>query len=151
MKIRYEEVQKLDKRLSALLLALILIIAVLNFVNFGFNRPNLMSVSVGLVEVFLIFILLSFLKLKIIVTDEFLEFGFGIFKKKILRKNIISCKSVEIRFGQYFGIGIRLGLNNTILYNTRFGRAVRIKVKGQQRDFVVTTDNPKKLCSTLKH
>ncbi len=150
MAIKYREELKFNIGLSALLLFPIIIIAALIIMDFGLVLSDTTSFFVA-IELFLILIFWNFRKLKIRVTDESLEFGFGIFKKRFLRKDIISCKPVEIRFGHsYFGIGIRFGWNNTILYNTRFGKAVRIKIRGHQRDFVVTTDSPQKLCSILR-
>lgn len=147
--MKYEEELTFDLRLNALFLLLIVIIGILIFANFGLSLTDTTAFFVA-IELFLIIIFWNFRKLRIIVTDEFLEFGFGIFSKRFKRKEIISCKPFEVRFGDYFGIGIRWGFNNTVLYNTRFGKAVRIKVKGHQRDFVVTTDYPKKFCNVLR-
>jgi hypothetical protein len=150
MGIKYKEELSFNIGLSALLLFPIIIIAALIIMDFGLVLSDTTSFFVA-IELFLIIVFWNFRKLRIIITDEFLEFGFGIFNKRFNRKEIISCKPVEIRFGHsYFGIGIRFGWNNTILYNTRFGKAVRIKVRGHQRDFVVTSDNPKKLCNVLR-
>lgn len=150
MKTKYEEELNFHWFLSAVLLLEIIIIAILIFMNFGFKLNGFTSFFVA-IELFLLIIFWNFRKLKILVTDEILEFGFGIFNKRFPRKDIISCKPVEIRFGHsYYGIGIRFGWNNTILYNTRFGKAVRIKVRNHERDFVVTTNNPKKLCNALR-
>jgi hypothetical protein len=147
MTIRYEEEQTFHWALLSLLLALI-------FIGFVMNaevaKPGNVTLAINLVEIFLIFMLLNFLRLKIVVTDKALEFGFGVFRKTIQRSKIVSCRPFDVRFGQYFGIGIRLGLNNTILFNTRFGKAVRIKIRGHGRDYVVTTDHPEKLCRALK-
>lgn len=150
MKTEYKEELSLHPLLSGLLLALILIIAFLIFINFGLTLSDTTSFLTA-VELFLVVIWWNFRNLNILVTDKYLEFGFGIFSKRFLRKDIVSCKPFDIRFGQYFGIGIRFGLlNNTILYNTRFGKAVRIKIRNHKRDFVITSDNPRKLCSALK-
>ncbi|MFQ6119789.1 MAG: hypothetical protein ACE5KE_07870 [Methanosarcinales archaeon] len=98
-------------------------------------------------EIFLIFIFLNFNKLVIRVHDVFLEFGFGIFKKKFRLMDIISCEPVELKFSNYLGIGIRFGLDGTIAYNTRFGKGIKIRVKNKKRGYVLTTDNPYRVWS----
>lgn len=145
--IKYREEQTFHPALFGLLLLLIVIIGVLDY---QLSKPALADYTIVIVELFLIFILANFYKLRINITDASLEFGFGIFKKKILRKNIVSCKPFDIKFGQYFGLGIRLGWNRTILYNTRFGKAVRIKVRGKKMDYAITSNNPKRFCTALK-
>ncbi|MDP2960305.1 MAG: hypothetical protein Q8N71_02670, partial [candidate division Zixibacteria bacterium] len=97
-----------------------------------------------------LFIYINFRRLEIKVQGRFLEFGFGIFRKKIPLADIISCEESSVSFGKYWGIGIRLGSDGTICYNTRFGKGVRIKIKDKRRDYVLTSDNPQALCQALK-
>lgn len=104
-------------------------------------------ILVGLV---LIFMFANFRRLEIKIQGRFLEFGFGIFKKKILLSDIVSCEESEVSFAKYWGIGIRLGMDGTICYNTRFGKGVRIKIKDKRKDYVLTSDNPQALCQALK-
>jgi len=148
--IKYKESVKFDARFYGILVLLTVIIISLDFYLYSIYPPDLVTLIADSTVIFLVFMLVNFRKLDIIITDRHLEFGFGIFKKRILINRIVSCKPFDVRFGQYFGIGIRYGLNNTILYNTRFGKAVRIKVKGSKRDYVVTSNNPKKLCNALR-
>jgi len=150
MKMIYEEKQNFHVVFLGFLLLLIVIIGTMDFTIYTIYPADWATVVADGTVIFLIFIFVNFRKLEIKITDDFLEFGFGIFRKKIPRKKIISCKTFEVRFGQYFGIGIRYGLNRTILYNTRFGKAVRIKLRGQKRDYVITTNNQKKFCNALK-
>jgi len=151
VKTRYEETQRFHPLLSGLLFAMLIIIPILAILDANAADSTQLMQFVSLPEIFLIFIWVNFLEMKIIVTDEFAQFGFGLFRKKIPLKKIVSCKPFEVRFGQYFGIGIRFNWwNRTILFNTRFGKAVRIKVRGSRRDYVVTTDNQKKLCQVLR-
>jgi hypothetical protein len=72
-----------------------------------------------------------------------------LFRRSFKLKDIISCKPVKISFGDYLGMGIRLGWDGSIAFNTRFGNAVRIKIK-KHRDYVLTCNNPRKLCRVLK-
>lgn len=104
-------------------------------------------ILIGLV---LIFMYANFRNLDIKVQGRFLLFGFGIFKKKIPLSDIISCEESQVSFSRYWGIGIRLGMDGTICYNTRFGKGVRIKIKDKRKDYVLTSDNPQALCQALK-
>ncbi len=96
----------------------------------------------------LIFMYVNFRSLEIRVQGRFLEFGFGIFKKRFLLADIISCEKTEITFIKYSGIGIRRGLDGTICYNTRFGKGVRIKTKGKV--YALTSNNPLALCEAIR-
>jgi hypothetical protein len=103
-----------------------------------------------LLVILFFFIFINFRILEIKVQGRFLEFRFGIIKKKILLSDIISCEESTITLWKYGGIGIRLGMDGTVCYNTRFGKGVRIKVKNKKRDYVLTSDNPQALCQALK-
>jgi hypothetical protein len=103
-----------------------------------------------LIGLFLVFMFVNFRNLKIRVQGRFLEFGFGIFRKKIPLSDIVSCEESQVSFGRYWGIGIRLGTDGTICYNTRFGKGVRIKTKEKRKDYVLTSNNPQGLCQAMK-
>lgn len=103
-----------------------------------------------LIGLFLIFMYVNFRSLEIKVQGGFLEFGFGIFKKRFLLTDIISCEETKITFGEFLGIGIRRGLDGTICYNMRFGKGVRIKIRDKKKDYVLTSNNPQALCQAIK-
>lgn len=104
-----------------------------------------------LVGVSFIFIYINFRSLEIKVQGRTLEFGFGIFRKKILLTDVVSCEECSISLWKYGGIGIRVNLlDGSVCYNTRFGKGVRIKIKNKKRDYVLTSDNPQALCQALR-
>lgn len=92
---------------------------------------------------------INFWNLTIEITEQELKFGFGLIRKKFLRKDILSCEPFNIRFGDYFGYGIRYGRNNTVAWNVRGGKGVRLKIKNQKRDYVLSTDHVEEFCSFL--
>src|SRR3990170_3910056 len=96
------------------------------------------------------FMFVNFRSLEIKVQGRFLEFGFGIFRKKIPLSDIVSCEESQVSFGRYWGIGIRVGTDGTICYNSRFGKGVRIKIKDKRKDYVLTSDNPQALCQAIR-
>ncbi|HVP37141.1 MAG TPA: hypothetical protein VMT04_09125, partial [Terriglobales bacterium] len=114
------------------------------------NTPFWVTPFLILVGLALIFMYANFRRLEIKIQGRFLEFGFGIFKKKIPLSNIVSCEESQVSFGRYWGIGIRLGMDGTICYNSRFGNGVRIKIKDKSKDYVLTSNNPQALCHALK-
>ncbi len=103
-----------------------------------------------LIGLALVFMFANFRSLEIKVQGRFLEFGFGIFRKKIPLSDIVSCEETQVSFVRCSGIGIRLGMDGTICYNSRFGKGVRIKIRNKRRDYVLTSDNPQALCRALK-
>ena len=53
--------------------------------------------------------------------EEFLDFGFGLIRNRIMLKDIHSCKRARARFMDYFGFGIRFGVDGTVAYNAKKG------------------------------
>lgn len=111
-----------------------------------FWTPILLVVMEGV----FIFVFLNFYKLSIKVGNEFLEFGFGLIKKRFRKEDVISCEPYQLKFGNYLGMGIRFGRDGTIAYNTRFGKGVKTQVRGKKRAYVLTTNNPEALCGALR-
>ena len=114
------------------------------------NTPFWVTPFLILIGLVLIFMFVNFRGLEIKVQGRFLEFGFGIFRKKIPLSDIVSCEESQVSFGKYWGIGIRLGTDGTICYNTRFGKGVRIKIKDKRKDYVLTSDNPQAFCQAIR-
>ena len=52
--------------------------------------------------------------LDFLITTDYIEFGFGIAKKRIKRSEIVSCELYQIRFRNYLGYGVRIGFDKTI-------------------------------------
>ena len=142
----YEEKQPFTIFIISMLSTLIFII-IFNYLNLEKISFTLYYLILSLIAV----LLLNFHALRIRITDENLEFGFGLIRNKIDRKDIISCEKMDIKFSNYLGAGIRYGFDGTIAYNTKFsGKAVKIKAKEKNREYVITTDNPERICSLLK-
>lgn len=90
----------------------------------------------------------SFSKLTIKITSEYLQIGFGMFKKKILLKQISEMRVEDYQKSNYLGYGIRLGRDKSIGYIARGGRGVRLIMK--PRDYFFSSDNPEQIQSLLK-
>ena len=94
---------------------------------------------------FVLFILASFSTLTVKIYENYLwiRFGYGIFRKKFLIKDIISAKSTKNHW--YYGWGIRFWLWPKMwIYNVSGFDAVEITMKNG-RIYRIGTDEPKKL------
>ncbi len=99
--------------------------------------------------VFLVIVSLNFWCLRIRVTREFFEARYGLLARRIPLKEIVDASACEIKFPNYWGLGIRWGFDGSTAYCTRFGGGVRLKLK-RGRDFVVSTSNAAELLRVLK-
>ena len=101
--------------------------------------------AITTIMVLVLFILASFLSLRVIIDEKYLwiKFGYGIYKKNFLLKDIMSVKIVKNRW--YYGWGIRGWLwPKMCIYNVSGFDAVEIKLKNG-KIYRIGTDEPKKL------
>jgi len=93
----------------------------------------------------ILFILASFVSLQVTINEQCLQikFGYGIYQKKFLLKDIVSAKTVKNHW--YYGWGIRGWLWPKMwIYNVSGFDAVEIKLKNN-KIYRIGTDEPKKL------
>ena len=112
------------------------------------NRRLVVFPALLIVALFLVY--MNFRRLSFEVTNSYVRFGFGLLKKEFLRSDINSCEPYEITFQNYLGYGIRFGLDGTIAYNTRNGRGVKMVVEGRKKPYVVSVDDPGRVCELLR-
>lgn len=103
----------------------------------------------GVLALGILALLANFLRLVFVITETHVTFGFGLIKKSFKRSDVISCEPYQLKFSNYLGYGIRLGLDKTIAYNTRNGDGVKMVVKGAKRPYVVSIDNSGYVCKLL--
>ena len=109
------------------------------------------TIPYALLELMLIFIFINFLYLTIEIDGKYLVFGFGIFKKKIKLKDIGSCRKATINPRDCLGVGVKLGIDKTFAYNTRFsGNGIKIKLKDKKKNYVISTNNAEKIYNLFK-
>jgi len=147
----YEEQQKT----YLILVAVFIIVAafLLGLVLFPgfFNKqdlPQSARLIILVVAVLDLILFWSFSQLSIIITSQYLQLGFGIFRKNILLSNISEVEVENYKKSVYLGYGIRLGRDKSIGYIARGGRGVRIKMK--PRDYFFSSDNPEQIKLLLK-
>ena len=98
-----------------------------------------------IVMLFVIFIVASFVSLKVTIDENYLriKFGYGIFRKQFSLKEIISAK--QVRNHWYFGWGIRFWFwPYMIIFNVSGFDAVEIRMKNG-RIYRIGTDEGKVL------
>jgi hypothetical protein len=121
-------------------------------ITFSAFRPEelaLVGIIFGAVSLFIFLMYWNFRGLKITLTKNQLELKYGIFNhKRIPLKAITNCDITKARFRTYGGVGIRLGLDGSWIYNTDFGEAVKLTFQ-QGRPFVFSTRNPQKICNLI--
>ncbi len=94
---------------------------------------------------------LLFYDMKIILSEENLKvkFGIGVFKKKFKLEDIKK-SSVDIHKPSMInGIGWRYSLKGDMLFNTKFGTAVRFKLKNSNKSYSIVTSNYNELKEKL--
>ncbi len=99
----------------------------------------------------IIFILASFVSLKVTIDEKYLriKFGYGIYKKSFLLNDIVSAKTVRNHW--YYGWGIRVWFWPKMwIYNVSGFDAVEMKLKNG-KTYRIGTDEAKKLEQAIFH
>jgi len=113
---------------------------------FGFILVQVeFHLAILFIMLFIILIVVSFATLTVTINGDYLriKFGYGIFKKSFLIKEITSTRIVRNHW--YYGWGIRLWLwPKMLIFNVSGFDAVEIKMKNNEI-YRIGTDEPKKL------
>lgn len=97
-----------------------------------------------------IILLMTFASLKITVEDGMLRFGFGKLRRKFPLEKIESAEAAEYSFLNYFGYGIRYGLDGTQGYIPRGGKGILLKIKGEKLKYFISSGEPEALIAALR-
>jgi len=90
-------------------------------------------------DLFFIFILFNFRTLEVVICQNNISVSFGVIRKKILLKDVLSCEPIKTSLGVYTGNGIRVGGDGSLAFITSFGNAVKLnRIVG--RPFVFSTN-----------
>lgn len=128
------------------------IILLLVIINPSFlDLPELPKISKIILSIIL-FIDLIFFKslyeLRFKVTNEGLEFGYGLLKNKIAKNNIESV-IINNSKGNFWGYGIRFNKSKTMGFIAQHGEGLEI-VHKDQRKFFVTMNRPQEALDVIK-
>ncbi|RRO24107.1 hypothetical protein [Flavobacteriaceae bacterium 14752] len=152
-KIAYFEKQ------NTILIWVVCIIGMIVILFFGLNTEKMINedgetMPIGLTIFNIILFLAAFLlfyDMKIILSNERLivKFGIGIFKKEFKLEEIDK-SSIDIHKPSMInGIGWRYSLKGDMLFNTKFGTAVRFKLKHKSKSYSIVTSNYEELKEKL--
>ena len=125
------------------LIIFVLVIVTLYF-GFIFTKTGFNLIILA-VMFFILFLLASFMTLNVIIDKNYLKikFGYGIFKRQFILKEITSVKTVKNHW--YYGWGIRFWLWPKMwIYNVSGFDAVEINMVNG-KIYRIGTDEPKKL------
>ncbi|MDD3284844.1 MAG: hypothetical protein PHZ07_04595 [Patescibacteria group bacterium] len=126
----------------------IIIAFLLLFIIIRSGLPNTTSIVLFFVFLFDIYLFICFYKLTFKITSEGIEFGFGIFKRKI-KKDKIQSIFIDNSVSIFIGYGIRFGKNKTLGFIARVGDGLTIKTK-YGLVFFVSLDDPKTALDIIK-
>lgn len=105
--------------------------------------------AVTSIMVLILFVLASFVSLQVRIDEKYLrlKFGYGLYGKKFLLKDIVSAKAVKNPW--YYGWGIHMWFWPKMwIYNVSGFDAIEIKMKNG-KIYRIGTDEPKKLAEAL--
>jgi hypothetical protein len=114
-----------------------------------FTYADLNSIVVAMM-IFIFILIASFATLNVMIDEDYLriEFGYGIFRKRFILKEIISARAVRNHW--YYGWGIRFWWwPRMVIFNISGFDAVEIKMRNG-KTYRIGTDEPKKLKYAIK-
>jgi len=109
-----------------------------------FRYADLNSIAI-VIMIFIFILIASFITLNVMIDKNYLriKFGYGIFRKRFILKEIISIRIVKNHW--YYGWGIRVWLwPRMLIFNVSGFDAVEIKMKNG-KTYRIGTDEPKNL------
>ena len=148
----YEERIWLNSWLSLLMGIIIGSFSIIGLVQIFYGipigrRPESPVLYLGLALLF-VFVYLNFNKLDIDINTERIEVRYGLVKKVIPMKEIVSYEPHIAGFYLYGGIGIRRGVDGSLAFTTSFGNSMRIHMRSG-RPFVFSTNKPYEIVKTI--
>jgi len=149
--ILYVEWVPVGKFIKVLVLLTCLLIFSIGIIISAFKPKELafLGITLGAVSLFIFLIYWNYRGLKITLTKNQLDVEYGIFNhKKIPIKKITRCEITKANFRKYWGVGIRFGLDGSLVYNTDFGEAVKLTFQ-DGKPFVFSTKNSQEICNLI--
>jgi uncharacterized integral membrane protein len=141
-KIEYQETQAAPAWALAFGSILVLVLIFLLIMSLSGNGfPGFLKFIWLAILLLLLFILINFRQMRVVITARELVVAYGLFRKVIPREVISGVEEINLTFVNTGGIGIRLTSLGYNVYNTRWGRALRIDRRDGGKSFGFTADN----------
>ena len=88
--------------------------------------------------------------LEFVITGDHVRFGFATFQTRFPRSAVRSCEPFEVTSDNYYpALGVKYGRDGTLAYAHRNGPGVKITFDGARWPYVVSVDDPEKVCEIL--
>ncbi len=87
-------------------------------------------------------------KMTIIIDKEYFTVQFGLLKKKIALKEIISYQLLETKIKGFWQYGIKRQKDGTLSYLVQREKAVELKTK--ERKYIISSKKPTEICNFIK-
>lgn len=147
----YEEKQKTHV-IFIIISTIVIVILAAQLILFDEIRNETSTVIIfAAIMAFLIFISYNFYSLKICLSENELEVGFGLFKKKFYIKNMSNVRVEKYKFTNYGGYGIRFGRDKSRGFCAKGGQGIKFFDAHYSKEFFFTTDNVEQLLTLLKN
>ena len=137
--IKYQKSQ-ISKWILILVTISFPLIASSYYYKWGNHPTSLLTLGLVILVLFIVSVLFYKLTIKIDGTNISAIFGIGLIKKSMPLNDIDANSIEEIKIPWYTGIGIRV-TKYGVLYNTKPGKALRLKSKSKNKTFLVGTDD----------
>lgn len=144
----YRETHTMGPVFGLLMLALLALYVVVTVGAISKHKGSI-AIWIGIIAFVILVVMVNFWRLVFAITPTEVVFGFGLVKKRFPRQSVKSCEAYEIKFSNYYGYGIRIGMDKTVAYNTRGGSGVKLAFVGVQRAYVISVDEPAYVCKVL--
>ncbi|MCL2135784.1 MAG: hypothetical protein FWH37_09640 [Candidatus Bathyarchaeota archaeon] len=147
--VEYYEKVGLGNFVKTIIVVLALVFGVVGLVGW-YSVSLIFAVVMSLPILFIVsFLYVIFGSLTITITSKELVVAFRFFnRKKFFLSDIESCEQATTNGRTYHGVGMRYGVDGSLVYSTSFGSAVRI-TKAGEKPFVFSTNNPETVCQIL--
>jgi len=113
------------------------------------DKMHLAFVYINLALILALFLLFYDMKIVLTKNDLIVKFGIGVFKKKFKLEDIDNSSLEIYKPSMWYGIGWRYNLKGDMLFNTKFGTAVRFKLKNSNKSYSIVTSNHNELKEKL--
>ena len=150
MTLVFQESQPVEKWLSNLVWAAIAAYAAILLAGILLFHPPLLLILPVLFSIpTLIFTAYNFRYLNIQIQDQYISFGFGIFRKNIRWEDIAKVSLQPYLFSRFMGWGICLDLRGTIGFIARRSMGVQLQLKSGRKYFF-STSHPYELAEIIR-
>ncbi|MFC1721577.1 DUF3093 family protein [Patescibacteria group bacterium] len=148
--VEYEEIQSAP--IWTYLIGVIVVVAILVILWFASTTAPisiyLWILCISLL-ILLAFIFLTFSRMKVRITNDELDISYGLFHHRIPRSAIKAVTDIDLKFTNTGGIGIRVSLLGYTVYNSRWGKGIRIDRNDGGKSVGFSADNPEQIKQML--